>query len=533
MGSNELCEPSESIDSSPEKTEIKIEAKKTTKFSGIRKDMKTIIFLIYLYFLQGIPLGLAASIPYILSARKMSYGDQGTFSFALWPFSFKLLWAPIVDWVFVRKIGRRKSWLIPIQLLIGVFMIGLAKISQKLIYNIETKYDIIIFTAIFFGLIVLAATQDIALDAWAISMLSKENVSLQGVCNNCGQSAGVFLTNLTFIIFESADFCNKYIRPMFNLPRQEVGLVSLELFMYGSGVLFLVSAIVIVFKKEKDYLEDSQYESKLGFIQSYKVVWKLLSSRSIQKFIIVFVTFRIGLACESVANLKMIEYGVSREKLRLITLPIAPFSIILPLVLSRLVSKNSLMKAIYLLPVKIIIGLAITLLVYYTPQLKDVLTNDYTIKYYLACMGLFFIQTVTETGLFTFLMAFTASITDPFIGGTYFTFLASIHNIANVVPQTTALYLINSLTRKSCLKDELKITNATNASLYSFSDNKCSSTIIMKECAEMGGQCITEFDSYYCIQIGFSIFGFLWLVIFRKLYMNIASLPIAKWSIRR
>jgi hypothetical protein len=39
----------------------------------------------------------------------VSYANQGTFSFAFWPFSFKLLWAPIVDSVYVKKIGRRKS----------------------------------------------------------------------------------------------------------------------------------------------------------------------------------------------------------------------------------------------------------------------------------------------------------------------------------------------------------------------------------------------------------------------------------------
>ncbi len=59
---------------------------------NIRKDLHNIVLLMFLYLLQGIPLGLSGSIPYILSSRKVSYADQGTFSFALWPFSLKLLW---------------------------------------------------------------------------------------------------------------------------------------------------------------------------------------------------------------------------------------------------------------------------------------------------------------------------------------------------------------------------------------------------------------------------------------------------------
>lgn len=42
-----------------------------------------------------------------------------------WPFSLKLLWAPIVDSIYSNRFGRRKSWLIPAQLLIGFFMIFL------------------------------------------------------------------------------------------------------------------------------------------------------------------------------------------------------------------------------------------------------------------------------------------------------------------------------------------------------------------------------------------------------------------------
>lgn len=91
--------------------------------NGLKKDYWNIALLMFLYFLQGIPLGLTGSMPFILSSRHVSYADQGTFSFAFWPFSLKLLWAPIVDAVFIKRFGRRKSWLIPIQYLLGAFML--------------------------------------------------------------------------------------------------------------------------------------------------------------------------------------------------------------------------------------------------------------------------------------------------------------------------------------------------------------------------------------------------------------------------
>jgi hypothetical protein len=59
---------------------------------SIRKDLSTIIFITYLYLLQGIVLGLVNVVPLILGKREVGYSEQGTFSFALWPLSIKLLW---------------------------------------------------------------------------------------------------------------------------------------------------------------------------------------------------------------------------------------------------------------------------------------------------------------------------------------------------------------------------------------------------------------------------------------------------------
>ena len=50
------------------------------------------VLLFFLYFLQGMPLGLTGAVPFLMSSKKVSYSDQGNFSFAFWPFSIKLLW---------------------------------------------------------------------------------------------------------------------------------------------------------------------------------------------------------------------------------------------------------------------------------------------------------------------------------------------------------------------------------------------------------------------------------------------------------
>lgn len=100
-----------------------------TTESNLEGEYLNISLLLLLYVLQGIPLGMAGSIPMMLQNKNISYKQQAMFSFVYWPFSMKLLWAPLVDALFFRRFGRRKSWIVPTQYLIALFMITLSFVS--------------------------------------------------------------------------------------------------------------------------------------------------------------------------------------------------------------------------------------------------------------------------------------------------------------------------------------------------------------------------------------------------------------------
>lgn len=67
-------------------------------------------------------------------------------------------------------------------------------------------------------------SQDIAVDGWALTMLSRENVGYASTCNSVGQTAGYFMGNMLFLALESADFCNKYLR----VEPRDTGIVTLS-----------------------------------------------------------------------------------------------------------------------------------------------------------------------------------------------------------------------------------------------------------------------------------------------------------------
>lgn len=296
---------------------------------GVRGELGNVSLLLFLYVLQGIPLGLAGSIPLILQSKNVSYKDQAFFSFVFWPFSVKLLWAPLVDALYVSRFGRRKSWLVPTQYLLGLFMLCLSfTVDSLLESNGGHGPDVLTLTAMFFMLAFLAATQDIAVDGWALTMLSRENVGYASTCNSVGQTAGYFLGNVLFLALESADFCNKYLR----MVPKDTGIVTLSDFLYFWGMLFMVStSLVAIFKSENVRGQGKRraQEQTKGVMETYKQLLSIIKMPTVLTFCGLLLTAKIGFsAADAVTGLKLVEAGVPKEQLALLAVPMVPLQIL-------------------------------------------------------------------------------------------------------------------------------------------------------------------------------------------------------------
>ena len=75
------------------------------------------------------------SVPFLLREH-LSYSQLAIFSLASYPYSLKLFWSPIVDSKFIPSIGRRKSWIIPMQLIIGTVMFAMSFHAENLLQNV-------------------------------------------------------------------------------------------------------------------------------------------------------------------------------------------------------------------------------------------------------------------------------------------------------------------------------------------------------------------------------------------------------------
>ena len=459
--------------------EVQIKKPPQSRFGG---DGKNIAVLLFLYVLQGIPLGLAAAVPLILTNRNVSYKQQAEFSFAYWPFSVKLLWAPIVDSLFIKRFGRRKTWLVPVQYCIGVTMLLLA---QNVDHYLDIT-DVFSLTCMFFFLNFLAATQDIAVDGWALTMLKRENVGYASTCNSVGQTAGYFLGYVFYMALENYE------------------VLTLKDFLNFWAVIFIIAtSLVAIFKQESD--DQSEDEEDLGIIGTYKMLLKILLLPLMPTTVAFLLTSKIGFsAADSVTGLKLIEAGVPKAKLAMLAVPLIPLQIVLPWIISKYTTGPRPMDVfLKAFPCRLIMGLVFAGIVYITPQFK-LEDGSFPLHYYLLVVFIYAVHQVAFYSMFVAIMAFFARISDPAVGGTYMTLLNTLTNLGGNWPATLALWAVDQLTFKRC--DFTKPSNITD-------DNICDGASQVKECEDNGGKCATEVDGYYIESIVAVIFGLVWLIL--------------------
>ncbi len=303
-------------------------------------DRYNILLLLLLYILQGIPIGLSGSIPLILSSR-VTFQQQALFSLVALPFSLKLLWAPIVDSLYLPKIGRRKSWLIPTQLLCGLFMICGSTVLNKWIGDTGEPPSMYALTTYFFILFLLMATQDIALDGWALTVLQRQNIGYASTCNTVGQTIGYYTANVGFLAFHSADVSNTYLR-WWSEPQVD-GIITLGSFSFFWGVIFIISTMYLwVYKEERH--DDSENEI-VGVWDAYHQLLHCVKLQHVQSLCLVLLTNRMGVAAtDAGTTLKLIQFGMPKSFPAFLAPLLVICGILIPIVVCRLITSRSTME---------------------------------------------------------------------------------------------------------------------------------------------------------------------------------------------
>ncbi|KAL1889290.1 hypothetical protein Cpir12675_005856 [Ceratocystis pirilliformis] len=486
-------------------------------------DQRNFGLLVLLYFLQGVPMGLATgSVPFLLK-NHMSYSQIGIFSLASYPYSLKLFWSPIVDACWSPKLGRRKSWILPIQMLSGIGMLWLGSTVEEMMKGIGKSGGPTVwsFTGWWFFLVLMCATQDIAVDGWALTLLTPGNVSYASTAQTVGLTAGQFLSYTVFLALNSSEFANRWFR---TVPSNE-GLVTLSGYLgfWGWTYLLVTLGLGLLKKEERTCNED-------GIWDVYRIMWGVLKLRNIQTIIVVHLIAKIGFqANDAVTNLKLLDKGFGKENMALTVLIDFPFEIGLGYYAGKWSQEYTPMR----LWCWAFMG---RLLAAVMAQVTISIFPDTGVEpwYMLVVILEHIFSTFTNTVMFVAISAFHARVADPVIGGTYMTLLATVCNLGGTFPRFFILSLVDTFTVATCHPPtSLSTVEATALGKKLITESfSCALQADKELCMAGGGACEIEQDGYYMVNmmcVLFGLFTFVYFIRQRVLYLQ--SLPLRAWRL--
>lgn len=127
-------------------------------------------FMVLFGFASGLPFALFLGTLYAwLSEAEVDLETMGVFSLIGLAYAFQFIWSPLVDKVNLpglRALGKRKQWVVPMQIILGIILVTLSLLEPK------TQLG---WFSLLAGIGALAsATQDIAINAWRIDVADEE-----------------------------------------------------------------------------------------------------------------------------------------------------------------------------------------------------------------------------------------------------------------------------------------------------------------------------------------------------------------------
>ena len=150
-----------------------------------------VVAMLFLGFSAGLPLLLIfSSLSLWLREAGVERASVTYFSWAALGYSFKFVWAPLVDQLplplLTRSLGRRRAWLLLAQGAIIVAILWLAMIDPS---SSESSLTLMALAAVMLGF--SSATQDIVIDAYRIESAAAEMQALMSATYIAGYRVGM------------------------------------------------------------------------------------------------------------------------------------------------------------------------------------------------------------------------------------------------------------------------------------------------------------------------------------------------------
>lgn len=159
-------------------------------------------------------LGFASGLPFALTDDAfrawmtkvgLNLSTIGWFSLVSLPYSLKFIWSPLLDRFVPPFLGRRRGWMVLAQvgLIAGIVAIALQMGIIATLNAEQRSFNLQLLALTAFGVALLSATQDIAIDAYRADVVTEREVGAGASMTILGYRIALLLTG--WVAFNLAD----------------------------------------------------------------------------------------------------------------------------------------------------------------------------------------------------------------------------------------------------------------------------------------------------------------------------------------
>lgn len=217
-------------------------------------------------FSSGLPLYLLLNlIPAWLFSEGISLKEIGMMTLIQLPYTWKFIWAPLLDRYAILGMGRRRGWMLLTQLGLLASITGFGML--------QPHAQLLQIVALALLLTVLSATQDIAIDAFRREILSDAELGLgNSVHVNAYRIAGLVPGSLALILADHFSWSQVFlVTALFMLPGVLMSLLVREPVCPAAAPASLRAAVVEPFKEFIGRAGLREALAILAFIFLYKL----------------------------------------------------------------------------------------------------------------------------------------------------------------------------------------------------------------------------------------------------------------------
>ena len=151
-------------------------------------------------FTSGLPLFIFLNmLPAWMRSYEINIKTIAAFALAQLPYTWKFLWAPLVDRYGIQSFGRRRTWMFVTQVLLIVIIAGVGQLSPS-----EQMLPII---AAVVTLAFVSATQDIVIDAYRREILTETELGIgNSLYVNAYRVAGLIPGSIALILADRMEW---------------------------------------------------------------------------------------------------------------------------------------------------------------------------------------------------------------------------------------------------------------------------------------------------------------------------------------